>query len=262
MLGRECRLLRIFARYQFLRDIQFRAGVFIRMLGNLAEFGFMLAFFVIIYANQLVIPGWTLPQALFLVGTYQLVNSIYLMFFTGIEYLSWYVERGDLDILLTKPIDAQFFVSLRRINYDAVFSLAMALIVVERSWAGMGQVACGWHWALYIVLVLAAVLLKYAAGLIIMTISFWATRIEALYYLFLDFFTISQYPADIFKGAARFVFTFIVPVAVVANVPASVLLGTVSLNGVASALAVTAVFLVLGRAFWLLSLRRYSSASS
>lgn len=82
-----------------------------------------------------------------------------------------------------------------------------------------------------------------------------------MYYLFLDFFMISQYPAYIFKGTVRSAFTLIVPVAVVANMPALVLLGTVSLNGVASAMAVTAVFLVLGRAFWPLSLRRYSSAS-
>jgi len=58
-----------------------------------------------------------------------------------------------------------------------------------------------------------------------MTISHWAMRIEALYYLFLDFFMISQYPAYIFKGAVRSAFTLIVPVEVVANMPALVLAG-------------------------------------
>ncbi|HAI86628.1 MAG TPA: hypothetical protein DCL63_06540 [Firmicutes bacterium] len=53
--------------------------------------------------------------------------------FTGIEYLPWWVERGGFDILLTKPVDTQFVLSLRRVNCEAVFGLAVGAVVVARS---------------------------------------------------------------------------------------------------------------------------------
>lgn len=256
------KLLGVFASYQFIRDLQFRSSFLIRVAGNLVEFGFLIAFFSAIYANGLVVPGWTLQQTLFLLGTYQMVNALYLMFFSGIGHLSWMVERGDLDVLLTKPVDSQFVVSFRRTNYEAIFGLALAAVVIVGSWREIGISTPGWRWTLYAILVVVGALLKYAVGFLIMTLSLWVTRIEALYFLFLDFFVIGQYPADVFRGAARMVFTLLIPVVIVANVPASIVLHGCMWTGVATAIGVTAVFLVAGRALWQASLRRYSSASS
>lgn len=256
------RLLGVFASYQFIRDLQFRSSFLIRAVGNLGEFGFMIVFFSAISANDLAVPGWTLQQTLFLLGTYQMVNALYLMFFSGIGHLSWMVERGDLDVLLTKPVDSQFVVSFQRINYDAVFGLMLAAVVIVSSWKEMGVPTPGWRWVPYAILVAVGALLKYAVGFLIMTLSLWVTRIEALYFLFLDFFVIGQYPADIFHGAARIVFTLLIPVVVVANVPASVILHGCTWTGAATAIGVTAAFLVAGRALWKASLKRYSSASS
>ncbi len=97
------------------------------------------------------------------------------------------------------------------------------------------------------------------------TISFWIVRAQGLIYGYFNLFNIARYPDSIFgNGLFRFVFSWIIPVIVVANIPAR-LLGRIfdaPLPLLAHLLAAAALATGLSRAFWRFALRRYSSASS
>jgi ABC-2 type transport system permease protein len=56
--------------------------------------------------------------------------------------------------------------------------------------------------------------------------------------------------------------TFLVPVAFAVTVPAEALTGRLTLQTVAGAAALTALFLTMTRAVWRLGLKRYSGASA
>lgn len=262
MLKKYSSLLLIFARYQLLRDLQFKSSFIIRVLVNLAEFSFMLIFFSVIYGSGLVVPGWTLPETFILLSAYQLVNAIFSLFFAGVGNLSYLVEQGELDLLLTKPVDTQFFVSLRKINYESIFGLVLAVILLLSSAQKIALAFSPKKVVVFALLILSGVLLKYALGFLLMSFSLMLTRVDALYYIFLNFFTISQYPADIFGRLSKVVFSTIIPVIVVANIPAAVLLGGWNWRGIALSLGVATVFLTISRLTWLTLLGKYTSASS
>ena len=95
-------------------------------------------------------------------------------------------------------------------------------------------------------------------------------KAQGLIYGYFNVFNAGRYPdtifrgKDLFSGLFKFVFSYIIPVIIVANVPSRVLargfeapwLGLAQLVG-ASLFIFTAT-----RLFWNFALRRYSSASS
>ena len=75
---------------------------------------------------------------------------------------------------------------------------------------------------------------------------------------------IARYPDAIFPRLFKFIFSWIVPVVIVANVPARLLIKSFGQPGplmLQLVIGSTVVF-CLSRAFWSFALRRYSSASS
>jgi ABC-2 type transport system permease protein len=120
---------------------------------------------------------------------------------------------------------------------------------------------------MYIVAVGMGVAVHYSVMFFLAAIAFWIVRAQGLIYGYYNLFNIGRYPDTIFgKGLFRFVFSWVIPVIVVANVPAR-LLGNV-LEGEAPVwlllrLAAAAALAVgFTRVFWRFALKRYSSASS
>ena len=94
--------------------------------------------------------------------------------------------------------------------------------------------------------------------------SFWIVRAQGLVYGYFNFLNIARYPDAIFPWIFRLIFGWIIPVVIIANIPARLLIksfGQPWLVDAASVVASTIVFF-LSRVFWKFALRHYSSASS
>jgi ABC-2 type transport system permease protein len=117
---------------------------------------------------------------------------------------------------------------------------------------------------LYIIALGFGVAVHYSIMLILAAISFWIIRAQGLVYGYFNFLNIARYPDSIFPRLFKFIFSWIVPVVVVSNVPARLLaksLDQPSWLMFKLVIASTVIF-VLSRTFWNFALRRYSSASS
>ena len=75
---------------------------------------------------------------------------------------------------------------------------------------------------------------------------------------------IARYPDSIFPRLFKFIFSWIVPVVVVSNVPARLLAKSFDQPSwlMFKLVVASTVIFCLSRAFWSFALRRYSSASS
>ena len=67
---------------------------------------------------------------------------------------------------------------------------------------------------------------------------------------------------QLFRGMWRFVFTFVIPVAVMTTFPAMALLGRGSARLTLATLGGTMVMLLISRLVWRTAIRNYTSASS
>ena len=78
-----------------------------------------------------------------------------------------------------------------------------------------------------------------------------------------NLFNIARLPDSAFRGAFRAVFTFVLPMLLVSNVPVRVLTGRLeSTASLWALLAMAVACAVASEAVWRFSVRRYTSASS
>jgi ABC-2 type transport system permease protein len=105
--------------------------------------------------------------------------------------------------------------------------------------------------------------------IVLSSVSVWLGRNQSLYDFWFYITNFSRYPMEIYRGAIgtplRVVFTFVVPILIVVNVPARFLskpLATENWWLAAFALMATALSLVLARTIFNRALASYRSASS
>jgi ABC-2 type transport system permease protein len=199
-----------------------------------------------------------------LAGTWQLIFTLFLGFFvTNLSNISWFIKTGEMDFVLCKPVSALFYLSINRVELGGLSSMLSAipaLVIAGRHMPGFHPTFTAL--AAYSLLVLAGIAILYSMMLAIVSIAFWATRASAVQGLFWAIQEFGGYPAAIYTPALRWVLTFIIPVAIISNLPAEMLLKGLDWGSVALMLGIAAISLVLARFVFYAGLKRYQSASS
>jgi ABC-2 type transport system permease protein len=91
---------------------------------------------------------------------------------------------------------------------------------------------------------------------------FWIVKSQELNTIVYTFMETARYPRDIYRGLGKAIFTFVIPVSLIATMPASVLAGRTDWGLIALGIGVAVSMMTVSLAVWNLSLRHYSSASS
>jgi ABC-2 type transport system permease protein len=173
-----------------------------------------------------------------------------------------HVRKGTLDFVLLKPVDAQLLVSLAKIEPWRSIDLFGAAAIFLYAFRQLG------HWPplpdllLAAGMLAAAILVMYSIAILVVSIAFFAVRVDNLLYLFQSIFDVARWPVSIFRGALAILFTYVLPLALMTTYPALALLGKLTPATTIGALAGTIAFAAFARTIWRLSIRRYTSASS
>ena len=214
-------------------------------------------------AQRAGIPGWSLGESLVVVGWFILVQGVLEGAINpGLQAVVDHIRKGTLDFVLLKPADAQFLVSTSRFALWRVTSLFTALLTFAIAFRMLGRWPSLGGVGLALVLAAVATWALYSLWILIVSAAFYVVKVDNLTYLFGSIFDAARWPVSVFKGGLRFVFTFVVPLALMTTYPAQALLGRLEPATLAWSLGGTLVLAALSRAVWLSSLRRYSSASS
>jgi ABC-2 type transport system permease protein len=261
---RYLNVYRLMVRNSVIREMNFKLNFLLWMVVELLWFVAQLAFIEVLYGQVDAIAGWTKWQVVALVGTHQIVSQIFQAFFyLNVANLPELVRTGRLDLLLTLPLDTQFAVSARQFSLDSLLNALVGVGIVVLALVKL-QVAPGFA---QILLCLGAiglgVAVHYAVMFSLACISFWSVRAQFIHGYF-HLFMIGRYPEAVFRGVFRFLFTWVVPIIWVSNVPATLLARPFESPwaGLGALAAGTSVVLVVTRALWVFSLSRYASASS
>jgi ABC-2 type transport system permease protein len=266
------RLFLTFARNSLIRDMTFRSNFWIEAVSSVTWMMMNLGFYALIYQYTDSIGGWSKYEFFVFIATTMFVNSLVQAFFMpNAEEFSELVRTGGLDFALLKPIDTQFLVSLRKISWSSLGNFVVAIGVLVFSLSKLdGRPDGAAAWLLYPLYVLCGVLILYSVMIALAATSIWLGRNQTLYDFWFYLTNFSRYPMEIYGGSMagdtlRTVFTFVVPILVVINVPARVMAKPFSdeyLGLAMFALAATAAALVGSRWVFQKALAGYRSASS
>lgn len=218
-----------FARNSLIRDLTFRTNFFIEVISSMSWMIMNLGFYTLVYQFTPDIEGWEKYEFFVFIATTMFINSLVQAFFMpNAQELSELVRTGGLDFALLKPIDTQFLVSLRRVNWSSLGNFGIALVLLAYALPKIeGLELSPWQFLLYPAYILMGVLILYSVMMTLAATSIWLGRNQSLYDFWFYITNFSRYPMEIYKGTygepLRNLFTFVIPILVVINVPANLM---------------------------------------
>jgi ABC-2 type transport system permease protein len=255
----------VMLRNSLIREMNFKVNFLLWLVVESLWFVGQLIFINVLYSQVDAIGDWTKWQMVLLVGTHQIISQLFQgLFFSNLTNLPELVRTGKLDFVLLQPIDAQFAASARQFGLDSIVNTLVGLAIVIYSLYRLGITPSIGQIVLYLVTLILGVTIHYSFMFALATTSFWIVRAQGLIWGYYNLVTLARYPDVVFRGFIRFLFSWVLPVIVITNVPTRILIraGATPWPLVGHLLAASLLMIVLSRVLWRLALRRYSSASS
>lgn len=253
--------LGLFWRTSLAAELEYRSNFIFALLGSLGNLIGAVFGMGLFYQRGYALGGWDYFESLMVLGVFTLLTGFTNTILTpNLNRIVTQVEDGTLDFVLLKPIDSQFWVSLRQLSPwgvpDVIFG---ACLIATSAW--QLEVRLLSLFSAFPILLLGMIAL-YGMWFLLASTSIWFVKVYNVTEVLRGLLDAGRFPVGAYPATYRFFFTFIVPVAFLTTVPAEAVLGRSSGPRVAAALALAVLFWVSARGFWRFSLRSYTSASS
>src|SRR5262249_30063149 len=140
-------------------------------------------------------------QYYFFVGCFFALNGLIEMFFLdNCNEFAELVRTGDLDALLLKPIDEQFIVTCRRIDWGTGPNVLMGSVVMVVALVQMGWAFEFARVVTFLVTFGCGTAIAYSFMLLLTSLSVWLVRNQSLMEMWWLFSSLARYPKEIFAG--------------------------------------------------------------
>lgn len=246
------------------REMMFKTNFLLWIVVEILWFGLQLGFISVLYLHTDEIGTWTKWQVVLLVGASHFIQQIFQAFFLiNCTNLSELVRLGKLDFLLLLPVNTRFIVSFRQVDLGAFVNAATAVAVMVYAGTQLGLQPNVAQLTGFLLLSLAGIAIHYSLMFLLASISFWTVRAQGIVWGYYNLFNIARMPDEAFHGLFKALFTFVVPMLLVSNVPVRVLADKLSHpSGLLILILMSGACFVLSEWGWKASVRRYTSASS
>jgi ABC-2 type transport system permease protein len=262
-LRRYLRIAAVQLRVNAGRAMAYRADFLLEGAMALAWMAVVLVPLLVLFDQRPTVAGWDEPSALIVVAYFAAIRAVLEgVVSPSLVELVERIRSGAFDYVLLKPADAQFLISAARQE---------PWKIVDVLWAvGLGAYALSLRattpsiadFALATVMFGAGVAAMYALWIVCAAASFWVVRLDNLIHLLEAIFDTARWPIQVFRGAWRIIFTFIIPLGIMTTYPAMALLGRLDGRTALGATGGAIALLVISRYVWRMAIRSYTSASS
>ncbi|MER6948323.1 ABC-2 family transporter protein [Nonomuraea sp. NPDC000554] len=261
------RTLRLYWRLQraaMRGAVQYRLNTLIGVVTGVVYQGSGFAFVWVVMHTFPTMAGWSLREIAFLYGLRLTAHALCMLPLSSLIGIEWLVREGELDRVLLRPLNPLVQVMTKRMGVGQVGDLLTGLVlllIAAPPWTP-GMIAFS------LLAVVGGALVEASVHLSLASLSLRMLETFALRGFLDDVFSkFGSYPMSVFGGVTQWLLTFVLPVAFVAYVPASVLLGRAEALNVpvlvayGSPLLGLALFTLAYR-FWERQLRHYHSVGS
>ena len=251
-------------KYSVVREMQFKINFILWIIVELLWFALQLTFIAVIYSHTDHIGDWSKWQVVFLIGTSTFIQQLFsALLLTNLVQLSELIRKGTLDFMLLLPVNTRFLISFRQVDLGGFFNAAVACTVMIYSGLQLNLSTSIAQIGGFLLLVLAGLIVHYSLLLMLASSSFWTVRAQGIVWGYYNLFNIARLPDAAFRGTFKAFFTFVLPMLLVANVPAKLI--TEKLSSPLEMLLLAGMAIVLfaiSEVVWRWSIRHYTSASS
>lgn len=244
--------------------IQYRLNFLILSLYGPTYVLVMYFLLAIAYSKTDTLGGFTSNEGLLLFLVFQWLFLVaVILFMKGARVFLWDSLRcGDLDMVLTKPVNAQLMVMFSHPEFEHMLLLIFLTIVL--GWFSLPFLALVGILDIvgFVLMSLMGLIITYFSVAICIATGFYMTRAGQVLELYNKISDFAQYPLIIFPPAFQLLGATLVPIAFFSYFPTMFLLGRGQLWYILISIFVIVVLAALNSIIWNRSLKKYSSASS
>lgn len=233
------------------------------ILGKFIRMGFFLMFVIALFSHTQTIAGYDRGEVLLFFTVMNLIDIfVQLLWYRGFTDLQRLINKGDFDLILTKPISPLFWSAFRTFDLFDLTTLPVAFIFLSyaihtlRTPLDLSHIMAG------LFFFILSLILAFSVNVILAAISFWTTELDNAWWIYRDAVYVARFPPEVFPRGVRFVFTCIFPILVIVTFPTKALLGRLSPEWMLWGIIATAGFFLVAMVVWKKALKHYASASA
>jgi len=216
---------------------------------------------ILIYSSSSGIPGWSFEEFILFHGTFIFVTGLSHAFLIILPLqVIENVREGTFDKILVKPFNPLLYLTFSSIDLEGFAEVFAGLVLIIWAFVKLNIIVFSLNTLLYLFMILTAFVLLYSLMVLISSFAFLFVKSFGLFDLLFKLLDVGRYPMSIYGFEMRFIFTFILPIAVVSFYPASALLGTLNLVSLIEILIPIIIFLVFSILMWNIAIKKYTSA--
>lgn len=214
---------------------------------------------ILIYKTGASFPGWTIEEVLLLQSIFLMSRGVANFTFFGLVWNTLNrVRDGSYDILLIKPASTLFLTVITNFEPDSIGVLTCGFIVSLYAFTmlptpGITDIL------LFLLLFAVSLLMLFSFALLMAGSVFKWVGNSRVYEIFDSLASFGSYPRNIYSRSFQTIISYIIPLAAIGFLPASVLLGKRP-EGILATTIVCLLFLLVSSGFWKLMLKQYTSA--
>src|ERR1700722_2001370 len=172
--GRYLRLFLAFARFGLASEMSFRVNFLVKLSVELLWLSLLVMFYELIFQRTSTVAGWDRNSYLFFVGCHYALGGLVETFFlencTGFADL---VRSGDLDMYLLKPIDEQFLVTFRHVDWSTFPNILQGIGVMVYALVSMDWKFDTIRFTAFLALFVCGCAMAYSFLLMLCSLSVW-----------------------------------------------------------------------------------------
>ncbi len=252
-----------FFRNCLVRELEFRFNVLAFSVVHIFWLGILLGSVALIFGQVDSLAGWNKQEVLILAVVGMLFHDVIETVFMGsLLAFSRFVRHGEFDFVLLKPVNPRFMTSFRYTQFDSILRIVMMVFVLLLFLRQAGLQPSMIEWLVFVLIFLAGLIVFYNLFFAIVTTNFWLINLFNFGDIFDRTLNSGRYPVDIFKGRLKLLFTYVIPLGLVATFAVEVLFGRPRPLILAAVIFAVIVTTLLSEIFWRFALKHYQSASS
>ncbi len=254
-----------FFRASAITELEYRLNITLRIFTDIIWYSAQIAVFRVLFLQSSTIGGWTLEQTQVFLGVLFFVDAIWMFLFSeNLDRFSEKVRKGDLDMMLAKPVNSQFMMSMNKVSAAYMGNLFISFGFIIYALFELDKVQpIVWPRLLWLFLFIpSGVAICYCLRFFFSASALYLVRAENISYLWYQIYKLGTRPDSFYPPWLRYLILSIVPVGFIASVPTHMLFGDDVGLFVPLVLLITAGALYLSNRYWNWALKQYSSASS
>jgi len=264
MVNRYIQIWKAFFRNTLTRDMEYKTNFIFEIFIDAIYYGSLFFFFKVIFQFTNELGDFNQEAVIIFLITMYIADSLYVFFLGGNVFeINNNVKSGDLDFILLKPINSQFFISCRYVNTHALISmLILSLLLIKLTYSYHEDSFLIMNYIFYIPSLILGMFIFYSFEFMIASLSFWFRNFSYAGWLAGELIKYSRRPDSIYKQWFRKTLFTIFPMAMICSVPTRMLIFGVDFKLFFLQLFISIIFLYATTLIWKKGLMRYESASS